>query len=311
MFCDFTHQVDPISMQWQGMQQVEVKARRYPFEIPQLCFHVFDLLFLSGWTVEPQTTCKPQWFHGSHDVGPPVPPCGASSFILARSSLSRACVEVDFDPKRSRSVPGRDRMALSWPVPVGRLCNQQLGSDSPRTWPKHAKITKERNMALRGIMDVDAVHRIFQSSLSHKATPCPGPLFDVFSRWPRIWKCSEKTRIVKVEQCLPAKGSQSWFCNLLGVVVSWRLFFSHFISAACFHPGEGMILPGNFVNWPICSSFVAGFSFRNCIWCLLLATCRYKILGVVFVFSIQAWGSLSRLASHATSGKKVRFWQFV
>jgi hypothetical protein len=25
-------------------------------------------------------------------------------------------------------------------------------------------------------------------------------------------------------------------------------FFSHFISAACFHPGEGMILPGNFVN---------------------------------------------------------------
>ena len=65
-----------------------------------------------------------------------------------------------------------------------------------------------------------------------------------------------------------------------------------------------MILPGNFVNWPICSSFVAGFSIRNCIWCLLLATCRYKILGVVFVFSIQAWGSLSRLASHATSGNK-------
>lgn len=25
-------------------------------------------------------------------------------------------------------------------------------------------------------------------------------------------------------------------------------FFAHFISAACFHPDEGMILPGNFVN---------------------------------------------------------------
>ena len=170
---------------------------------------------LNRWTPDDLQASMVPWFPWRWSPCPPLY-CGASSFMLARSSLIRASVEVDFDPKRSRSVPGRDRMALSWPVP-GRLCSQQLGSDSPRTWPKHTKITKERNMALRGI-DVDTVHtrsyRIFQPSLSHKATPCPGPLFDVFSRWPRIWKCCEKTRIiVTVEQCL------------LGVVVSWHLFF--------------------------------------------------------------------------------------